>query len=81
MRFEVCNVKNKGFTRSKYYFYSDHIYVSFNSRGRSDIFKIIREGGVKEHFVQTNNDKIPFFKIRTNKNNLYQDCNGALELL
>jgi hypothetical protein len=53
--------------------------LSFNPRGRSDIFKTFRAGAI-EHMVQTDNDKVPFFKIRTNKHNLYQGCKVALEL-
>lgn len=36
--------------------------------------------GIAEHLIQTKNAKIPYFKIRTNKHNLYQGSKVAIEL-
>lgn len=39
-----------------------------------------RGQGITEYLVQTQNNKIPFFKMRTNKNNFYRGSKVALEL-
>ncbi len=41
--------------------------------------KIIGQG-ITEHLIQTKNETIPFFKIRTNQNTFYQGAKVSIEL-